>query len=97
VSHKFIYHFRDLGVAMFENWCPSGLLLQRLHTFRNSHPKALPLCMHTQTQSGYGSHIELPKCNTLLFCETWASVIVFQYGGSYIKCGMKVMCTQECA
>jgi len=46
MSQKFIYHFRGLSVAMFENWCPSGLLNQRPHTLRNSVPKALSLCTH---------------------------------------------------
>jgi hypothetical protein len=46
MSHKFIYHFRGLSIAMFEHWCPIGLLFQRPHTLRNSVPKALPLCTH---------------------------------------------------
>jgi hypothetical protein len=46
VSYKFIYHFKGLSVATFENWCPSGLIFQRSCTFRNSDPKPLPLCTH---------------------------------------------------
>jgi len=99
VSHKFIYHFRGLSVATFENWCPTGLLLQRPHTLRNSVPKALPLCTHKPKvdMAGILSHPSL-----LLFCLLdlgfcdcipirWKLYKVWDEGNVYTRVCMVIM------